>query len=159
PHPGNYLFLPDGRVGLLDFGCVRVFEPDFVATWQRFARCIVEERPEDFRECADALGIVGSSRYDYDAGYRVFHFIYAPMRERPFRFSKQFSKEAFDTLAWRNPNLLRSDIPPHLAFSWRLNWGLFSVLGDLDAEGDFASTFRDAIHAPVPNPVRPAPLP
>jgi aarF domain-containing kinase len=23
PHPGNYLFLPDGRLGLLDFGCAR----------------------------------------------------------------------------------------------------------------------------------------
>lgn len=23
PHPGNYLFLPDGRLGLIDFGCVQ----------------------------------------------------------------------------------------------------------------------------------------
>lgn len=26
PHPGNYLFLDDGRLGLLDFGCVRELE-------------------------------------------------------------------------------------------------------------------------------------
>jgi predicted unusual protein kinase regulating ubiquinone biosynthesis (AarF/ABC1/UbiB family) len=25
PHPGNYLFMPDGRLGLLDFGCVQRF--------------------------------------------------------------------------------------------------------------------------------------
>lgn len=24
PHPGNFLFMPDGRLGLLDFGCTRV---------------------------------------------------------------------------------------------------------------------------------------
>lgn len=27
PHPGNFLFLPDGRVGLIDFGAVRPLDP------------------------------------------------------------------------------------------------------------------------------------
>ena len=29
PHPGNYLFMPDARLGLLDFGCTRVLNADF----------------------------------------------------------------------------------------------------------------------------------
>jgi predicted unusual protein kinase regulating ubiquinone biosynthesis (AarF/ABC1/UbiB family) len=29
PHPGNYLFMPDGQLGLLDFGCTRVLDVDF----------------------------------------------------------------------------------------------------------------------------------
>jgi predicted unusual protein kinase regulating ubiquinone biosynthesis (AarF/ABC1/UbiB family) len=29
PHPGNYLFLPDGRLGLLDFGCTRALDAGF----------------------------------------------------------------------------------------------------------------------------------
>jgi aarF domain-containing kinase len=28
PHPGNYLFLSDGRLGLLDFGCVQRYGPE-----------------------------------------------------------------------------------------------------------------------------------
>src|ERR1019366_7300828 len=28
PHPGNYLFLSDGRLGLIDFGCVQRYSPD-----------------------------------------------------------------------------------------------------------------------------------
>ena len=28
PHPGNYLFLNDGRLGLLDFGCVQHYGPE-----------------------------------------------------------------------------------------------------------------------------------
>jgi len=31
PHPGNYLFMPDGQLGLLDFGCTRALRPDFCA--------------------------------------------------------------------------------------------------------------------------------
>ena len=28
PHPGNYLFLSDGRLGLIDFGCVQYYNPE-----------------------------------------------------------------------------------------------------------------------------------
>jgi hypothetical protein len=28
PHPGNYVFMSDGRLGLLDFGCIQRFTPD-----------------------------------------------------------------------------------------------------------------------------------
>lgn len=27
-HPGNYLFMPDGRLGLIDFGCVKRYAPE-----------------------------------------------------------------------------------------------------------------------------------
>jgi hypothetical protein len=29
PHPGNYLFKPDGTIGMLDFGCVKRFDLDW----------------------------------------------------------------------------------------------------------------------------------
>lgn len=32
PHPGNFLFMPDGRLGLLDFGCTRTISDDFRAS-------------------------------------------------------------------------------------------------------------------------------
>lgn len=34
PNPGNFLISPDLSVSLLDFGCVRSFDPDFVALYQ-----------------------------------------------------------------------------------------------------------------------------
>ena len=30
PHLGNYTVRPDGSINLLDFGCIRVFRPDFI---------------------------------------------------------------------------------------------------------------------------------
>jgi hypothetical protein len=35
PHPGNYLFQPDGRIGMIDFGCVKRFDLDW-AELRRF---------------------------------------------------------------------------------------------------------------------------
>jgi hypothetical protein len=34
PHPGNYLFRPDGSIGMIDFGCVKRLELDW-AEWRR----------------------------------------------------------------------------------------------------------------------------
>ena len=41
PHPGNYLFLRDGRLGLIDFGCCHRFDDaefDYVMAIERAAR-------------------------------------------------------------------------------------------------------------------------
>ena len=35
PHPGNYVFMNDGRLGLLDFGCVQHFTPQEFGTLER----------------------------------------------------------------------------------------------------------------------------
>lgn len=46
PHPGNYLFMTDGRVGLLDFGCTRALDAAFVqsirAAWSALLRTPVD---------------------------------------------------------------------------------------------------------------------
>lgn len=148
PHPGNYLFPTDDAVAFLDFGCIRRFEPSFVERWKTFARSILDGDRAAFPHAARELGIVGSARFDFDVAWDAFRVVYRPMSAPRFRFTPEYGKEAFDALAW-NVNLLRTNIPPPLAFSWRLNWGLFSVLGALHAEADYATPFRAAVEAPV----------
>jgi predicted unusual protein kinase regulating ubiquinone biosynthesis (AarF/ABC1/UbiB family) len=40
PHPGNFLFEPDGRVGLIDFGCIKRFDEFWIAEYCRCALAI-----------------------------------------------------------------------------------------------------------------------
>lgn len=35
PHSGNYVFMNDGRLGLLDFGCIQHFTPEEIAVFER----------------------------------------------------------------------------------------------------------------------------
>jgi predicted unusual protein kinase regulating ubiquinone biosynthesis (AarF/ABC1/UbiB family) len=153
PHPGNYLFLASGedilpQVAFLDFGCIRRFEGDFIERWRRFALAILDGDRNAFPHRARELGIVGSTRFDFDVAWESFRVVYTPMRSERFRFTPEFARAAFDALAW-NANLLRTSIPAPLAFAWRLNWGLFSVLSALGAEADYRTPFREAVEAPV----------
>src|SRR5690606_38289998 len=62
PHPGNYLFHEDGSVTFLDFGCVRRFDADFIATWKAFARSVIDGERDVFRDRFRALGFVGKEK-------------------------------------------------------------------------------------------------
>ncbi|RME76544.1 MAG: AarF/ABC1/UbiB kinase family protein [Planctomycetota bacterium] len=46
PHPGNYLFLPDERLGLLDFGCVKEFSPGFLTHYRSAIAAILRRDDE-----------------------------------------------------------------------------------------------------------------
>ena len=57
PHPGNYLFLPDGRLGLIDFGCCHRFSDEELEYVMEVERSSVSEDPNELaaalaRSCA-----------------------------------------------------------------------------------------------------------
>ena len=64
-HPGNFLFLPDGRLGLIDFGCVIAYESD--AEWENLGiinRAIRTGREEDIRRAMIVWGKLTESEED-----------------------------------------------------------------------------------------------
>ena len=59
PHPGNYRILPDGRLGILDFGCVKIFDEERFL--RPFADMVVSRlRGDDarFKRAMTALGLL-----------------------------------------------------------------------------------------------------
>ncbi|MFN9473403.1 AarF/UbiB family protein, partial [Acidovorax sp.] len=64
-HPGNFLFLPDGQLGVLDFGCTRELSPAFrsgvLQAWRALLQPASTERSQDVLQAYGALGLVGAS--------------------------------------------------------------------------------------------------
>ncbi len=58
PHPGNYLFMPDGRVGILDFGCVRRYDLQWMATYARIGHATLHGDRETTIKLAMQLGCI-----------------------------------------------------------------------------------------------------
>jgi hypothetical protein len=49
PHPGNYRFHPDGTVGFVDFGCVKVLPERKRRLWVTIMRAAIDGRIDDLR--------------------------------------------------------------------------------------------------------------
>jgi len=59
PHPGNYRVLPDGRFGILDFGCVKIFdEARFLVPFAEMVRSRMARDERRFRDAMAALGLL-----------------------------------------------------------------------------------------------------
>lgn len=90
PHPGNYLFLADGRLGLLDFGCCHRFDEDefdYVLAVERAASARDEARlvEELARGCA-----LAPEELDGERRQRMLEYcdwLWAPVRtDEPFDY-------------------------------------------------------------------------
>jgi predicted unusual protein kinase regulating ubiquinone biosynthesis (AarF/ABC1/UbiB family) len=58
PHPGNFKVLPDGRLGILDYGCVKVFDEPFLHAFGSMVRSSLEHDREGLRRAFDDLGLL-----------------------------------------------------------------------------------------------------
>jgi predicted unusual protein kinase regulating ubiquinone biosynthesis (AarF/ABC1/UbiB family) len=47
PHPGNFLFMPDGRFGVIDFGLMLAFDSELWELFRRMDRALTTGRRED----------------------------------------------------------------------------------------------------------------
>lgn len=46
PNPGNFLFLENGKLGLIDFGCVKKVEKDFLSKYNQLHRTLLENHDD-----------------------------------------------------------------------------------------------------------------
>ena len=150
PHPGNYRFFGGGRVGFLDFGCVKRLPPSMVHGMKRYITAVMDaDWPEFDRACVDFLGFDPNDKDTWDL-YRSYTLeLLIPLATRaPFQCSPEGAKEAVQYLVRGHRKILKDStrgsrlpapvhVPFDLTFVNRLQWGLASVMGGLRTEARF----------------------
>jgi len=154
PHPGNYLVHEDGAVTFLDYGCVRWFEPAMIDVWKRVALSVLDEKKDEFREAYIELGLGTRGKFDWDHQWKIMLYLYRPfMQKEPFTYTNEYVRESYELLLLKNPNRMRTGLPPEWLFLNRLQWGLNAVLAELRATGPWPEIWRRAVESktePVP---------
>lgn len=147
PHPGNYLFLPDGRVAIVDYGCVREFNPGFVQRLASLTDSVLADERDGIHSALGALGIDPRARYDREAASRLLHAFYAPFaQDDVVAFDVSASITAREALksAWR---VRRVALSAELLFLLRTFVGLSSVLARLGARANWRRRLQKAVAA------------
>ena len=161
PHPGNYRFLDDGRVGVLDFGCVKLLPPDLVDGIKRYMLAAIDGDWKTFdAACVSLFGYDPDDREAWDL-YRSYSLeLLLPFTSRtPFRWTPEVSRETVGFLARGIKKLAVKDGVPHLpnpihmkqdfTFVNRLQWGLASIMGGLGTEANFRALAEPWLRGPL----------
>jgi predicted unusual protein kinase regulating ubiquinone biosynthesis (AarF/ABC1/UbiB family) len=153
PHPGNYRFLGGGRVGVLDFGCVKRLPPELVAGIKTYIAAGMDADWKAFdRACIEVFGYDPSDKEAWDL-YRSYSIeLLMPFTSRaPFQWSPEVARETVGYLARGLKKIIFKEGEPipnipkpiHMkqdfTFVNRLQWGLASILGGLRV----SACFRD----------------
>jgi predicted unusual protein kinase regulating ubiquinone biosynthesis (AarF/ABC1/UbiB family) len=139
PHPGNYLFLPGGRVTFLDFGLVKRYTPDEVAMFESLIRAFVIDRDiAEFRSELEHHHVLRETDISDDDIRQYFgHFYEFVMEDRELEFTPEFASETirrmFDPSSPYAHVARSSNVPPAFVITQRINLGLHAVLGRLRA--------------------------
>ncbi|HKY94544.1 MAG TPA: AarF/ABC1/UbiB kinase family protein [Kiloniellales bacterium] len=81
PHLGNYTFTPEGDVNLLDFGCIRVFRPEFVWGVIALYEALRDEDEPKMVAAYEAWGFRDLGREKLAALNLWARFLYKPLLE------------------------------------------------------------------------------
>ncbi len=154
PHPGNYLFLPGGRVAFLDFGCVQRYHPETVEGLRQVRRTLMGGAgPKAVREqTIEALGLppdLDREELAYLDDYT--ECVYEPVaKDQVFRFDRAYTERLAD-LSLQGGFLIarkalrkgiREAKRPGFLFLNRIQYGLTSVLAALEAEANWHQMMR-----------------
>ena len=81
PHPGNYTIAKDGSVNLLDYGCIRLFRPEFVGGVIDLYKALRDGDDDLAKHAYESWGFEGLDKEAIDILNIWARFIYTPLLE------------------------------------------------------------------------------
>jgi predicted unusual protein kinase regulating ubiquinone biosynthesis (AarF/ABC1/UbiB family) len=163
PHPGNYLFHPDGSVTFLDFGCVQPLDDRDLGQALGVHESAIQRDEEGFRAAMRGLLDLKGGSYER-AALDYTRLCFEPIFGSPFRMTRDYVASLVSAAQEMKKEVFAKDksfvpLPPNLIFMNRLQFGFYSVLARLDAEVDYAAVERAFLHPPAPDTTKNAVVP
>ncbi|MEZ0051318.1 putative unusual protein kinase regulating ubiquinone biosynthesis (AarF/ABC1/UbiB family) [Mycobacterium sp. MAA66] len=156
PHPGNYRFGPDGTVGFVDFGCVKVLSEPQRQLIVHMMRSGVDGRKDELRARMVENGFfTADSGLTADDAYRWYQtIIYEILAPQPVTYTAETSQRAIASLLdVRDADhpMRHITVPPDLVFFSRLNLSMNAIFTALRATFYARATLNDidGVAAPV----------
>jgi predicted unusual protein kinase regulating ubiquinone biosynthesis (AarF/ABC1/UbiB family) len=141
PHPGNFLILPDGRLGVLDFGATKLLSPRFAEVYRGFLDALAQRkgRPEVGPSLERAgFRFLGDKDEAFDFVDDIADLVEGPATQDHYDFADESIFWKSRKLFQESPRIALSIKPPAEAvLFYRAAAGLAQDLRVLKAAGSF----------------------
>ncbi len=142
-HPGNFFFREDGKLGVIDFGCVKKFSEEFTENYMRLLPTHLQEDEQKIRDLYIKLDIIKKNPNNPKAEEEFFQFCKAygdtfaqPYMEDEFNFGDPSFKRRINKYARQMPIQNEPRGEKNFIYSTKVHMGLYSILMKLKANID-----------------------
>lgn len=148
PHPGNFMVMPDGHLGLLDFGAIKHFSAGFVAANRETVSKSFAKEPLDVVEICKRIGFTTEVP---DAEARpliegLLHIAGRSVAADTYDFSTcQVFWDTKRYFAAHAPTFLKIRPPPEALLFFRATSGLAQNLRLIGAQGPFRKVYQELL--------------
>jgi predicted unusual protein kinase regulating ubiquinone biosynthesis (AarF/ABC1/UbiB family) len=138
PHPGNYRFDADGRVGFVDFGCVKVLPEHTRRPYVAMLRAALDGRKHEMHDLMNELGyFAAAATLSADEAYQwMAELAYETLAPQPVTIGHDSPERAIRALFdLRSPDhpVRRISVSDDLVFFPRMSINMSSMLATLEA--------------------------
>lgn len=148
PHPGNYVFMGDGKVAVLDYGCTREFDHGFRQHLTGLTRAVHSDRHDDLHQAFLAIGMVRPDRhYDFDTARQLVRAFFGPMLRDEVQVISTGEAITFRAATKTKFELMKLSLPGEFLFLFRIRFGLMSILAHLGARANWYQLERGFVDA------------
>ncbi len=150
PHLGNYSIRTDGGINLMDFGCIRIFRPDFVTGVIELYKALRDGNEEQAVNAYKRWGFENPSKELISVLNIWANFIYQPLLEDKVRLinpsaSGQYGRETAEKVHDELKKIGGVKPPREFVLMDRAAVGLGSVFMHLKAEVNWYRIFNDLV--------------
>lgn len=156
-HPGNFVYMPDGRVAFLDFGLYKRMSPEAVEVERRAAQLCSAADGEGLRKLLEESGVIRPNstvtaeqclQYTLDAA--GWNFVDEYVAVQPIDVSSAMLGVV--SPATRSFQTMRSErLPPEHLFSRRLDFLVFGTISHIGAGGNWYRIASEWIYDAPPS--------
>ncbi len=141
PHPGNYIFLPNGQVAFLDFGFSRSFSQSEISKFMEMIHyAVIDPSPKRFRDTIENNGLLRPNAPVSDAEvYDYFAPYYRIVKEAiPMTITEEYSNSLLSHSFDRKSSLSKYvNVPKSFVVVQRINLGLYAILAQMKATSNW----------------------
>jgi predicted unusual protein kinase regulating ubiquinone biosynthesis (AarF/ABC1/UbiB family) len=141
PHPGNYIFHEDGTVTFLDFGLVKHFSNDEMSTFGSLVKAAVVDHDDvEYRRLLEDAGMLKrGAPVETEAVGEYFSLFYKTIRtDEDMTLTREYANSIVrHTFDRTSPISQYATVPRAFVFIQRINLGLYALLGELGATGNY----------------------
>jgi len=143
PHPGNFMITPEGKLGIIDFGCIKEMPDDFYYPFFSLTSSNLFDNREETIKAFRALDMIHN-----DDSPQQIEFYYSMYKQMISLFAKPYITDYFDfsetaffedlygfgEKVAKMPEFKQARGVKHFIYVNRTNFGLYNILHELKAK-------------------------